>query len=245
MNSVFAGAMISIMALCVFGALLPLGAVNPELAFPAFLLATLLGTLWAARLLFSKDATWSRSPMHWPVAGFVAYAAIRYWYSPLEYDARVELFQVGVCGLAYFVCANQFHLARDRAIIISILVALALFESGYGLWQAFSKTDTVLQWVRPEGYRGRASGSLICPNHLAGMLEMILGLVVARAVIVRRECQSLERAAIIKMLTLYAALMIVVGIHFTFSRAGWAATVVCLLMLLFIGDRRPRFSRPR
>jgi hypothetical protein len=77
------------------------------------------------------------------------------------------------------------------------------------------------------------------------MLEMILGLVVARAVIVRRECQSLERAAIIKMLTLYAALMIVVGILFTFSRAGWAATVVGLLMFLFIGDWRPRFSWPR
>src|SRR6266540_198278 len=120
MNSVFAGAMITIMALCVFGVLLPLGAINPELAFPAFVLATVLAGLWAARLVVSKEAVWSPSPMHWPVLGFLAYATARYVFSPLEHDARIELFQVGLCGLIYFVCANQFQLARDRAILIAV-----------------------------------------------------------------------------------------------------------------------------
>jgi O-antigen ligase len=245
MNSVFAGAMITIMALCVFGALLPLGAVNPELAFPAFVLATVLAGLWAARLAVSREPPWNSSPMHWPVVGFFAYAAARYMFSPLEYEARIELFQVGLCGLVYFVCANQFLLARDRAALIVVLITLALFESGYGIWQAFSKSDMVLQWVRPEGYRGRASGTLICPNHLAGFLELVLGLVVARAAIVRRECQSLEKATILKVLTIYAAVMIIVGILLTFSRAGWAATVVGMSVFVFLGDWRPQFSWPR
>jgi len=245
MNSVFAGAMITIMALCVFGGLLPLGAVNPELAFPAFILVAVLAFLWSTRILLSQEPAWGRSPMHWPVLGFFVYAFVRYFFSPLEYEARVELFQVGLCALVYFVCANQFHLARHRAILLIVLICLALFESGYGIWQALSKSDAVLQWIRPEGYRGRASGTLICPNHLSGLLEMILGFVVARAAMVRRECQSLEKSTILKVLTIYAVVMILAGILLSFSRAGWAATIAGMSVFLFMGDWRPQYSWPR
>jgi O-antigen ligase len=245
MSSVFASAMILIMALVVFLGLLPLGAVNPELALPAFTLAALLAVLWAAKLFWGRDASWNRSPMHWPAALFIAYAFIRYLSSPLEHAARVELFQVGLCGFAYFFCANQLHTPRARGILLIALMALAVFESSYGIWQAVNKSDAVLQWVRPESYRGRASGTLICPNHLAGLLEMTLGLVVARAAIVRRESLSLERAVVLKVLTIYVGLMIVAGIFLTFSRAGWVATVVGLFALLLMGESRLRFGWPR
>lgn len=236
--------MITIMALCVFGGLLPIGSINAELAFPAYLLAAISGILWSAKLVFSKDAAWNPSPMHLPVAGFVAYASIRYWFSPLEYEARVELFQIVICGLVYFVCSQQFRRPIDRTILIAVVALIGLFETSYGIWQVMSKSDAVLQWVRPEGYRGRASGTLICPNHLAGMLELILGLVLARAIIVRRECQSLEKATILKVVTLYAAVMIAVGILFTFSRAGWVATVVGLISFPLLGNRL-KLSWPR
>src|SRR5688500_4777791 len=102
MSSVFASAMIIIMALVVFLGLLPLGAVNPELSLPAFSLAALLSVLWAARLFFAGDSTWNYSPMHWPAALFMAYAFARYLFSPLEHAARAELFQIGLCGFSYF-----------------------------------------------------------------------------------------------------------------------------------------------
>ena len=28
--------------------------------------------------------------MHWPVLGFLVYAFIRYWFSPYEYESRLE-----------------------------------------------------------------------------------------------------------------------------------------------------------
>src|SRR6266850_1661612 len=149
--------MITILALFVIAAVIPLGAINPELAGPAFAMAALLAVVWAGKLMLAKETRWKYSPMHWPVAGFLAYAAFRYVGSPLEYEARIELFQVGLCGLVYFVCANQFHRPRDRTAFLVVLMILAVFESGYGIWQALSKTDAVLQWARPEGYRGRAS----------------------------------------------------------------------------------------
>ena len=245
MNIVFAGAMISIMALCVFGGVLPLGSVNAELAFPAYICVALLVLMWAAWLFFSRNASWKYSPMHWPVFGFLVYATLRYWFSPLEYDARVELFHVWLCGLVYFLCSANFFRPSDRVVILVTLLLLAVFESGYGIWQAFSKTDAVLGWVRPEGYRGRGSGTLICPNHFAALLELVLGLAVARAALVPRENASLERSTILKVLTVYAALMTVAGIILSFSRAGWASTVVGLSLFLFFGKWNLRSSWPR
>ncbi len=83
MSRVYAGAMITIMALCVFGVALPLGGVTPEVAAPGYMLAALLGVLWAGGLLLAKESTWSHSPMHWPVAIFLAYSAVRYLTSPI------------------------------------------------------------------------------------------------------------------------------------------------------------------
>src|SRR6266487_1553806 len=99
MSRVYAGAMITLMALCVLGAVLPLGAVNAEVAL-------------------------------------LAYAAIRYFSSPVEYDARGELFQVGVCGLVYFVCATQFERPSDRSFFLVAFMILAVFESVYVICQA-------------------------------------------------------------------------------------------------------------
>jgi O-antigen ligase len=243
-SGIFAGAMITIMALVVFGAVIPLGGVDPVLLSPAFTLVALLAVLWAGKTLFSREATLSRPALHWAVLGFLAYAVTRYFTSPFEYEARLELFQIGLCGLVYFVAANQFHRRRDRTFFVVTLMILALFESSYGMWQAFTQSDAVFFWERP-GYTGRGSGTYICPNHLAGFLEMVLGLVVARAAILRRESKSIERTVLLKVLTIYVAAMAIMGILVTLSRSGWMATLIGLFALVFLGDWRLRFSLPR
>jgi O-antigen ligase len=245
MIGVFAGAMTTVMALVLFCAVIPLGGVNPILLAAAFGLVLLLSVIWAGRILIIKDLTWNRSPMHWPMLVFLAYSAARYYTSPFEYEARNELFQVGLCGLLFFVASQQFHQRRDRAIFVAVLAVIAVFQSGFGMWQAFTHSDAIFHWERPEGYNGRGSGTFVCPNHLAGFLELTLGLLVARAVIVRRESKSIERSVILKVLIIYAAVMAVAGILVTLSRSGWLATVIGLSALLFLGEWRLRSVLPR
>ena len=245
MSGVFAGAMMTIMALVVFGAVIPLGGVNPILLSPAFALVILLAVLWSGKTVFSREAAPTNRALHWAVLSFLAYAVIRYFTSPFEYEARLELFQVGLCGLVYFVAANQFHRRRDRTFFVVALMILAVFESSFGTWQAFTQSDAVFYWERPGGYMGRGSGSYICPNHLAGFLEMVLGLVVARAALLRYKGRSVEQAVILKVLTVYVAAMAIMGILVTLSRSGWAATLIGLFALVLLGDWRLRFSLPR
>ena len=97
--------------------------------------------------------------MNWPVVAFLAYAVFRYFTSPFEHKARVELFQVGLCALVFFIAANQFQRPTHRTWLIACLIVVAVFESGFVLWQFATKSDAVFEWTRPEYYRGRGSGS--------------------------------------------------------------------------------------
>ena len=240
MNSVFAGAMITIMALCVFGAALPLGGVTPELAFPAYALTLLLVFLWGISLL--KEVSWIRSPMHLPAVLFVLYATGRYFFAAVEYDARVELFQVWVCGLIYLCSASRFHRPADRSVFLVALLLLGVLESSYSIWQACTRSDMVFFWERPPTYAGRGSGTFIYPNQLASFLEIGLGLAAARTMLVRRESLVIERSVIVKVFTVYAAAMIIAGLISTRSRGGWLASAIGLLALVFLGDWRPRLT---
>src|SRR6266849_1118996 len=122
MRSILAGAMMIIMALCVLWATVAYGAVTPELAAPVYGMAILLAPLWAAKLFFARVVSWKHSPMHWPVLGFAVYAVIRYFTAPVEYEARLELFQVGLCTLVYFLTSCNFYRQRDRTLLLAVLM---------------------------------------------------------------------------------------------------------------------------
>src|SRR5713101_1886480 len=245
MRKLVAGAMIGFMVLCPVAATVAYGAVSPELAAPAYGMAILLALLWAAKLFFARVVSWKRSPMHWPVLGFAVYAIIRYFTAPLEYEARLELFQVGLCTLVYFLTACNFYRQRDRTLLLAVLMALALGEAVYGLWQFATRSEYVLFWHRPTQYQHRAGGTFVCPNHLAGFLEITLAMLLARLVIHKVSKGTVQTSALQKVLIAYIGLMTLAGIIFTLSRAGWLATLVGLLVFLLWGDWRLRVMWPR
>ena len=119
----------------------------------------------------------------------------------------------------FFIAANQFQRPTHRTWLIACLIVVAVFESGFVLWQFATKSDAVFEWTRPEYYRGRGSGSYICPNNMAALLEMTLGLIAARAAMVSIRTVSLEGFILRKLIVAYAALMAVGGILLT-SPAG-------------------------
>ena len=63
-----------------------------------------------------------------------------------------------------------------------------------------SSSDAVFAWTRPEYYRGRGSGSYICPNNMAALLEMALGLIAARASMINLRSVGLEQLILRKQL---------------------------------------------
>ncbi|HEY2952499.1 MAG TPA: O-antigen ligase family protein, partial [Verrucomicrobiae bacterium] len=237
--------MATAMALCLISAVVAFGGIAEEnLAFP-YALAILMALMWAGKALFASKVSWVRSPLQLPVLGFAAYAVVRYFTSPYEYDSRIELFQVGLYTMVYFLAACNFYRSRDRQIILAALMGLVVAESIYGLWQFSTRSDTVLYMDRGTEYTGRASGTYICPNHLAGFLEMVLGLLLARVALRRARTRDIEGSTLQKVFIVYAALMAIVGIIVSLSRGGWIATLAGLVLLMFWGEWRLRQVWPR
>lgn len=237
--------MVVTMALSIYSAVILFGGVSAEILSPAFLLASLAVALWGGKLLLAQKVSWKHSPMHWPVLAFVAYTFFRSLSSPLHYDSRLEFLRVLLYALVYFVCANNFYHSRERAWFLGAIMGLALFESSYAIWQVATNSNVVLHVARYSVYDGRGSGTYICPNHLAGFLEICLGLFVGRVAFYHRTKGSLERGAILKVIILYVALMSLAGILVSFSRAGWMATSVSMLAVVLWGEWRLRTMWPR
>src|SRR5882672_1082211 len=115
MRNALAGTMVITMVLCIYAAVIAFAAVTPDFAAPAYALALLLALIWAGKLFGAKVVSWKHSPLHLAVVAFIGYAVARYFFSPLEYEARLDLIDICLCGLVYFIAASNFYRPRDRA----------------------------------------------------------------------------------------------------------------------------------
>lgn len=225
-----------VVALLAFCFVVPLGAINPELAAPGIVALFSASLLFLAKQLVAvPERKRAFLPLEAAVLAFVSYSFICYFLSNLEYEARNELIQIVTCTISFFIASKGVRDRDGRRIFTFAVAIFALFQSCLGIWQSVTRSDFVFVWERPELYNGRGSGTLICPNHLAGFLEMALGMIVARAVITRKEGTSTERSVLIKVLLIYIAVMTCIGILFSLSRAGWASAIVGTTTLLLLG----------
>src|SRR5881227_331874 len=97
-----------------YAATLLFAAVSPDLAAPAYALLLLLALLWAGKLFFAETVSWKSSPVHFAVLGFVLYAFGRYLFSPLEFESRRDLIEIGFAAFVYFVASSNAYRSRDR-----------------------------------------------------------------------------------------------------------------------------------
>jgi len=221
-----------VLAILVFGPL-AMGAVDtPEfLVVQGLTIGVML--MWALRIWVSPKPQLLWPPICWVVLAFAIYAIARYLTAEIEYVARLEMIQVLMYALLFFAIVNNLYRQEVAQIIGFTLIFLAMLISACAVYQFFKHSNHVWNFIAP--YPGRASGTYISPNNLAGFLEMLLPLATAYVLAGRMK-------PVTRILLGYAALVMVAGLVVTFSRGGWAAAAVGLLALLavLIGLRQHR-----
>lgn len=189
--------------------------------------ALALGTfaLWAVRLWTHPKPRLLWPPLCWVALGFLLYAVARYFTADIEYVARWEVVQVVLFTLIFFVALNNLRGQEEISAVAAALIAVGTFAACYAVAQLLNHSNQVWNQVSP--YIGRASGTYISPNNLAGLLAMLLPLALAYLLVGKVNI-------IVRILLAYAALAMAAGLAVTFSRGGYIAAAVGVVLLLVI-----------
>jgi O-antigen ligase len=193
--------------------------------------------LWAARVWFSPGTRLLWPPVAWVVVAFCGYAVARYFTADIEYVARLEVIRVLVYGAVFLAAMNNVTRRETVQWLGIALVVVAAGIAAYAVYQWGAKSDHVWGFVRPGTYAGRGSGTFICPNHLAGFLEILLPLGLAYSIAGRG-------GFLVRLLVGYAALMAAAGIVVSLSRAGWVAAGAGLLLFFVLQIQNRRYRVP-
>jgi len=204
---------------------LALGAVDAWAFLVVQAMTIVVMLVWALRIWISPKPKLLWPPLCWVVLAFAIYAVARYLTADIEYVARQEMIQVVMYAFLFFAIVNNLYRQEFSQIICFTLIFLAMGIAGYAVYQFVTKSGHV--WNYTTLYPGRASGTYISPNDLAGFLEMVLPLAVAYILAGRMT-------PVLRILLGYSALVIMAGLVVTFSRGGWAACAVGLLAVLGI-----------
>ena len=160
---------------------------------------------------------------------FFGYVLARALLSPVDYVARPDIYSVLGCLLVYLFVACIFTSAKQRTWFIFFLLALAIVHVVVGALQFRDGNNFMpISFLQRFDYGRRASGFYICPNHLAGLLEVlgIFGLSIA--------CWS-RWPVWTKLLALYGAGVCYVGVLLTASRAAFASCAVSFVVFIALG----------
>ena len=170
---------------------------------------------------------------------FFAYILWRTLYSPVAYLAWPDEFSVLGALIVYLITACYFTDPRRRLWLLYVLLAVAFVNLAIAARQFSVGDDYMLNgFMRSPTYRGRGSGFYICPDHLAGYLEVVGSLTLAQGVWSRQP-------AWIKLLLFYCGLCCLGGIMLTSSRGGAISGAAALLTLIGLSLRRAWAGSPR
>ncbi|MEY2408411.1 MAG: hypothetical protein QOF48_1081 [Verrucomicrobiota bacterium] len=155
---------------------------------------------------------------------FAGYLIVRSLLSPVEYLARTDLCLLFASLLVYLVTIVAVTGSRQRLLFVAALLFFAVAQATAGAWQHFrGERVGLFAGLEVEDYGLRASGFFICPNHLAGFLDVTLlfGLGIA--------CWS-RRAAWVRVLAAFGAVASLFGLALTASRGGYLSAAAGLLV---------------
>ncbi|HXE41510.1 MAG TPA: O-antigen ligase family protein, partial [Candidatus Baltobacteraceae bacterium] len=191
--------------------------------------------LWALRIWLGAKPQLLWPPICWAALAFVIYAIIRYFTADIEYVARQELIQILVIAFLFFAIVNNLYRQEFSQVISFTMIFLAMGISAYALFQFATHSNRVWNLATP--YVGRAPGTFISPNNLAGFLEMLLPLATAYILAGRMK-------AVTRIFIAYAALVMAAGLVVTFSRGGWAAAMIGMFAVLVALMAQPNHRIP-
>lgn len=196
------------------------GAVHIRVIMPLMLLSLAGVVMTAVRPLFTGEPFRVQLPPGLiPLALFMVYGLVLSFFAPSPYDARLVLLQGGICLLTYWAWTELVSPHQRWRVIQGVLFLTVTLIAWYALIQHSHHSTAVLWRERPETYGMRASGSYLCPNHFANLIELLLPFCLAMMV-------TSSAGPGLRILSVYSIALFLPVLFLTQSRSGWVAAAL-------------------
>jgi tetratricopeptide (TPR) repeat protein len=190
--------------------------------FPGYFVLSVAALV--ALFTFTRPKPLPSQACFWAAVIFFGYIIGRGLFSPTEYLARSDIYSVMAGLVLYFTVATVLTAATLRMWLVVALLLLALAQVLVGTIQfRYGNNFMPIHALQRFDYGNRASGFYICPDHLAGFLEVagVMGLSII--------CWSRWRLWA-KLLIAYAVAVTYLGLLLTGSRGGFLSGVASLFV---------------
>ncbi|MCC5848129.1 MAG: O-antigen ligase family protein [Verrucomicrobia bacterium] len=156
------------------------------------------------------------------------YALVRAIFVPvIPYQAWTEVMQMGAVLLFYVTFADLCNRRKLWKIVVQVFLVSIAIQALYALSLHLRGLDDVLWLTRPSQYGMRASGTFICPNHYAQLLQ--IGILLAVGLIL-----TPKMGFGLKFMSGYTALLALPALFLTGSRSGWLGLLAGLAVIAFM-----------
>jgi O-antigen ligase len=209
-----------------------IGGTHLLFAFPAYALLALVGLAGIWRAVSARNS--GEPACFLGTALFFGYVLSRAAFSPDHYLARFDIYSILAGLIVYFLTATVLTDPRRRLSVLAILLVAGVVHSLVGAVQFRNGNNWMpIPFLPRLDYGSRASGFYLCPNHLAGLLEVvgIFGLSISL---------WSRWPAWAKLLTGYATLICYIGVILSGSRGGYLSTLFSLFVFVLLSLRITR-----
>ncbi len=163
---------------------------------------------------------------------FVLYAFARGLTSPAEFISRIEAMEVAGYAGVFFTCRHGMANRKHGMVLLYLLVILGVGETIFGYylvnhldWFPFGPTER-----EHIDYAPRWVGTYASSDHYACLLVMAIGAALALG--------SFSKLAWpVRIILIYASLMMIVGVIYSGSRGSWIALLAAVAALVVFGLR--------
>ncbi len=148
-------------------------------------------------------------------------------FSEVPYASRMQWMQIAGGVVAYWLWSEEASISKRWRRILAFFLVTVVLICLYAFIQQAHGSNLVLVRHRPSQYGMRASGTYICPNHFAHLLE--IALCTSLALILTKA-----GGVPLRLLAGYALAVGLPSLYLTQSRSGMVAAAVGMLVTVWL-----------